>query len=363
MERRARHAVLEPGRGRTPEGVGSRRKALVEGLRATSEGEDLLAADLERHASMVAGILRRMTGQPPPIPEHIEHRIRTPDGRVLAVAEWGDPDGLPLFALHGTPGGRIIYWEDPAIYAHHGLRRLTVDRPGYGASTRQPGRSVSDFVADVETIAAELGIGQFAITGGSGGGPHALAVAALMPDRVLRCLVQVSIAPWDAEGLDWLDGMTDGNVEEFTAAAAGEDAHRAVAERERATTLERLSENRADFLGDSYEMSEADRAQMERHLTRIRHQFEDCLAPGVDGWVDDMLAFVRPWGFAVEDIRVPVLVSYGRDDNLVPAAHGDWLVAHIPGAIAEVSGAGHLGEDEAIERHLAWLAGRSSVSA
>lgn len=304
-----------------------------------------------------------MSERPPPIPEHIEHRIHTPDGRVLAVAEWGDPEGLPLFALHGTPGGRIIYWSDPTIYARHGLRRLTVDRPGYGESTRQPGRSVVDFVADVETIAAELGIGEFAVTGGSGGGPHALALAAQLPDRVLRCLVQVSIAPWDADGLDWLAGMTEGNVEEFTAAAAGEAAHRAVAERERATTLERLGDGRADFLGDSYEMSEADRMQMARHLTRIRHQFEDALAPGVDGWVDDMLAFVKPWGFEVEEIRGPVLVSYGRVDNLVPAAHGDWLVAHIPGATAEVSEAGHLGEDEAIERHLAWLAGRSEAAA
>lgn len=299
----------------------------------------------------------------PPIPEHLEHRIPTPDGRTLAVAEWGDPDGLPLFALHGTPGGRIIYWSDPGIYARHGLRRLTVDRPGYGESTRQPGRSVADFVRDVETIAAALGIGEFAVTGGSGGGPHALALAALLPDRVLRCQVQVSIAPWDAEGLDWLGGMNDGNVEEFTAAAAGEEAHRAVAERERTTTLARLAENRADFLGDGYQMAEADREQMQRHLIRIRHQFEDALAPGVDGWVDDMLAFVRPWGFAVEDIRVPTLVSYGRVDNLVPAAHGDWLVAHIPGAVPEVSDAGHLGEDEAIERHLAWLAGRPSVTA
>jgi pimeloyl-ACP methyl ester carboxylesterase len=304
-----------------------------------------------------------MTGPPPPIPEHIEHRIRTPDGRVLAVAEWGDPDGLPLFAFHGTPGGRIIYWQDPTIYARHGLRRLTVDRPGYGESTRQPGRSVADFVNDIETIAAELGIGEFAVTGGSGGGPHALAVAALMPDRVQRCLAEVSIAPHDAEGLAWLDGMTDGNVDEFTAAVAGEAAHRAVAERERRTTLQRLSENRADFLGDSYELSEADRIQSKRHLVRIRHQFEDCLAPGVDGWVDDMLAFVKPWGFDVRTIRVPVLVSYGHEDNLVPAAHGDWLVAHIPGAIAEVSDSGHLGEDEAIDRHLAWLAGGAEVPA
>lgn len=291
------------------------------------------------------------------IPEHVEHRVGTPDGRVLAVAEWGDPGGIPLIALHGTPGGRIIYWSDPTIYARHGLRRLTIDRPGYGESTRLPGRSVADLVGDVVTITAELGIDEFAVTGGSGGGPHALSLAALLPDRVLRCLAEVSIAPHDAAGLDWLDGMTEGNVEEFTAAVAGEDAHRAVAERERTTTLERLAEDRADFLGDSYKMSESDLLQTKRHLQRIRHQFEDALAPGVDGWVDDMLAFVKPWGFEVADIRVPVLLSYGRADTLVPAAHGDWLASHIPGAIAEVSDAGHLGADETVEAHMAWLAG------
>jgi pimeloyl-ACP methyl ester carboxylesterase len=159
------------------------------------------------------------------VPEHIEHRLTTPDGRTLAVAEWGDPSGLGLFALHGTPGGRISCWEDPAIYARHGLRRFTLDRPGYGESTRQPGRSVADIVADITFIADTLGVSSFAVTGGSGGGPHALACAALMPDRVLRCLASVSIAPYGPDGIEgdaWFDGMTQGNVIEFRAAIAGE---------------------------------------------------------------------------------------------------------------------------------------------
>jgi pimeloyl-ACP methyl ester carboxylesterase len=281
------------------------------------------------------------------------------DGRTLAVAEWGDPDGVPLVALHGTPGGRVAYWGDGSIYARIGVRRLTLDRPGYGESDRLPGRSVADIVPDVLAVADALGIGRFAVTGGSGGGPHALALAALVPDLVLRCLAEVSIAPFDAEGLEWLAGMTQGNVDEFTAAVDGEAAHRAIAERERATTLERLAARRSDFFGDSYEMSEADQRQAEVHFDRVRHQLEDALAPGVDGWVDDMLAFVRPWGFEVGDIRIPTLVSYGRADTLVPAAHGDWLVAHIPGAQADVSDAGHLGEDAATEAHLRWLAGQT----
>jgi pimeloyl-ACP methyl ester carboxylesterase len=291
-------------------------------------------------------------------PPHIEHRIDTPDGRVLAVAEWGDPDGLPYISMHGTPGGRITYWTDPSIDARHRLRRITYDRPGYGESTRRPGRSVADDVDDVTAITAALGIDRFVVSGGSGGGPHCLAAAALMPERVIRCLAEVSIAPYPTDGLDWLDGMTAGNVEEFEAAMKGEEFHRAVADREARITLERLHEGRADFFGDSYELSEADKAQMARHMTLAADQLFNGLAPGVDGWVDDMLAFVKPWGFDVASIRVPTLVKYGRTDNLVPPAHGDWLAAHIPDAQVWASDdAGHGGDDADVERVYSWISG------
>jgi len=292
-------------------------------------------------------------------PEHVEHRVTTRDGRNLAVAEWGDHDGIPLVDLDGTPGGRISYWIDPGIYARHGLRRFTVDRPGYGESTRQPGRSVADVVPDIEGIADALGVGQFAVAGGSGGGPHALACAALLGDRVLRCLASVSIAPYGVEGLDWLAGMTGGNVDEFNAGLAGEDAIRSIAERERTTMFERLADSRDDILGDSYELSAADQAQMAKYRDLIADDIKNALAPGVDGWVDDVLAFTRPWGFDLGSIQVPVYLAYGRSDTLVPAAHGDWLAAHIPGAIAVVSEAGHLGDDATIEVEMAWLAGRA----
>src|SRR3954452_6146225 len=98
-------------------------------------------------------------------PPHVEHRLKTPDGRTLAVAEWGDPNGIPWIAMHGTPGGRITYWEGPSIDARHGLRRITYDRPGYGGSTRDKGRRVADVVADVETITAALGIERFVVSG------------------------------------------------------------------------------------------------------------------------------------------------------------------------------------------------------
>jgi pimeloyl-ACP methyl ester carboxylesterase len=250
---------------------------------------------------------------------------------------------------------------DPTIDARHGLRRITYDRPGYGESTRLPGRSVADAVTDVETITAALGIGDFIVSGGSGGGPHCLATAGLMPDRVIRCLAEVSVAPYPTEGLDWLDGMTQGNVDEFEAAIKGEEFHRAIAESERTTTLDRLAEGRSDFFGDSYQLSEADQAQMAKHLDRVTDHLTSSLEPGVDGWVDDALAFVRPWGFDVESIRVPTLVKYGRTDNLVPPAHGDWLAAHIPNAQVYVHDeAGHAGDDADVERVYAWIAGEVS---
>jgi len=316
----------------------------------------------DARAGMRAAYDPGMTTQPavaPTVPEHLEHRIRTPDGRVLAVAEWGDPNGVPVFSFHGTPGGRIGWFhKEPTIHARHGIRRLTVDRPGYGESTRRPGRSVADFAGDVAVIADALGIGQFATSGGSGGGPHTLAVAALLGDRVLRCLADVSVAPYVGADFDWLAGMTQGNVDEFTAALAGEATLRALLERERTTTLGKLAAGNSDFFGDTYEMAEADRAQMAKTFNVSAAHLMDCLRPGVDGWVDDNLAFTRPWGFEVESIRVPVYLTYGRADTLVPAAHGDWLAAHIPTAEVHVTDVGHMGDDSLIDGELEWLAGR-----
>jgi pimeloyl-ACP methyl ester carboxylesterase len=294
------------------------------------------------------------------VPEHLEHRFTLRDGRSFAVAEWGDPAGIPVFMIHGTPGGRISWWKDPEIYARLGIRRLTIDRPGYGESTRLPGRIVADIVPDIVEVADALGLDRFVVTGGSGGGPHVLALAAMLPDRVIRCLASVSVAPYGPEGLDkeaWLAGQTHGNVLEFEAALEGEAATRRLLTGLRAETLARLTAGRLDWMGDDYEVSDADKAMLEKHMERIRAQIVFSLAPGVDGWVDDDLVFVRPWGFDVADIRVPVVLTYGRTDALVPPAHGDWLAAHVPGAEAWVDEeTGHLGDDSQQERDLAWLA-------
>lgn len=293
-------------------------------------------------------------------PKHLEHRIRTADGRVVAVAEWGDPSGVPVFSHHGTPGGRISYGHEPGIYARLGIRRITFDRPGYGESTRLPGRSIADVVPDVVAIAAALGIDTFTVMGGSGGGPHSLACAALLPDRVLRCVAAASPAPWDLVDFEPMAGMNAGNVEEFTAALAGEAAHRAIAEREAATALARLREGRADWLGDAYEMSESDEVELARDLAAALDDMEHALAPGVDGWVDDVLASVKPWGVDLGAIRCPVRIDYGRSDAFVPAANGDWLAANVPGATAFITDTGHLANDQLYEDVLTWVSSEAS---
>lgn len=296
------------------------------------------------------------------IPEHVEHRITTADGRTLAVAEWGDPTGVPVIALHGTPGGRIGWASDPTIYARHGIRRLTFDRPGYGESTRLPGRRVADVVPDVVAIADALGIDRFAVSGGSGGGPHALACAALAPDRVLRCFATVLLAPRNAEGLDWFAGQARANIDEFGAALQGEAALREVIEPDAKFMLERIAAGRADIVPDDWDQSDVDLEQMAKAQASLAAHVTSALAPGIDGWVDDDLAAVAPWGFELGDIGVPVYLQFGRQDGFIPEAHADWLIAHVPGAKVVISDAGHQGTDEQQEYDMAWLAGETATS-
>src|SRR3954453_15623997 len=141
--------------------------------------------------------------------------IRTPDGRQLAYAEWGVPDGYPVISIHGTPGCRLGRHPNPDIVRQANVRYITFDRAGYGRSDRNPGRRVVDIVPDVRALADSLGLDTFAVCGGSGGGPHTLAVAALLPDRITRAACIVGIAPYDAVGADWTRGMDPMNVKEF----------------------------------------------------------------------------------------------------------------------------------------------------
>lgn len=297
-------------------------------------------------------------------PQARQRVITTPDGRQLGVAEYGPADGTPLFSLHGTPGARYggAPPENPDLFEQIGVRVIGYDRPGYGLSTRHPGRRVADAAADLSTVADHLGVDRFAVEGGSGGGPHCLAVATLLPDRVTRAAAVVSVAPFGPAGLEreeWLAGQTQGNVEEFTAALSGEAASRKLTERLATEMLAQVEVDPANFLGDAYELADGDRALLAdpRRHERTARMVQECLRTGVDGWVDDVLAFVTPWGFDVHDLRVPVMVWFGMDDTLVPPAHGEWLARSIPGAAAVRMTGGHLELAHRIEDLLRWLVG------
>ncbi|HEX4222093.1 MAG TPA: alpha/beta hydrolase [Pseudonocardiaceae bacterium] len=263
------------------------------------------------------------------------------DGRTLAYAVWGDPAGQPIFSLHGTPGSRLNRHPDDSKVAGIGARVITYDRPGYGASSRHHGRTIVDCVADVVAIADDLGLEQFAITGGSGGGPHCLAVAASLPERVTRAACVVGVAPYERLGDAFFDGMDPENIKEFGWALESESRLAAELRREADGMLTRMADDPATVLGD-FDIPEADRAILGRpDIARtLREGMIEAVAESVSGWVDDDLAFTRPWGFEVESVTVTTSVWWGTHDVLVPAAHGEWLAAHVPGAITRIDSSG-----------------------
>ena len=289
---------------------------------------------------------------------HDGRSVLAPDGRTLTFAEWGDADGFPVFWLHGSPGSRFARHYDESEYSRVGARVITYDRPGYGGSDRHPGRRVASCTGDIAAIADELGIERFAVTGGSGGGPHALAVAARLADRVTRAACAVSPAPFDIPDFDWSDGMDPENIRLTEVALKGGPAHVAELERLAEEILERIAVDPAKLLGDEWALSESDRAEFgrpERHDV-IREDVGEAFRNGVWGLVDDDLAFLSPWGFDVSEIRVPIRVIYGESDVLVPKVHGEWLAANVPGAEVVVErDLGHLGHPDLVAEGLKWL--------
>jgi pimeloyl-ACP methyl ester carboxylesterase len=212
---------------------------------------------------------------------------------------------------------------------------------------------VVDCVADVAAIAERLGLDRFAVTGGSGGGPHALAVAAPLPDRVTRASCFVGGAPFDAQGLDWFAGMDPSSVTAFGWAQHGEGTLTGELQRVARQLLVTVEHDPTALLG-GIDFSESDRAVRGDPGFRetLGAATREMLAQGVWGWVDDDLAFVKPWGFDVSELRVPVEIRYGAKDVLVPAAHGKWLAAHVPGATVVIDDdGGHLNTpDERLKR-------------
>ena len=264
--------------------------------------------------------------------------VELPDARSLELHELGDPDGFPILFHHGTPGSGTIY----ARWATPGVRVISYDRAGYGGSTRRPGRAVMDVVADITAIADTLGLERFATWGLSGGGPHSLACAALCDERLVAAATLAGVGPWNADGLDWLAGMGEGNLKEFDLVLAGEDALRPALERERGDLLAASAEQLREAMAPH--LSPTDSAALTAGLAEYFHSnMAHAIADSADGWIDDNLAFVQPWGFELSEIARPVLVVQGGDDLMVPRQHGEWLAANVPGCEWRIDDAhGHL---------------------
>ena len=268
--------------------------------------------------------------------------LRTPDGRDLDVLVDGPDGGVPLLFHHGTPGSVVPVRALQRAAAARGLRLVTWSRPGYGSSTRRPGRSVVDDTDDVAALLDHLGADRCLVAGWSGGGPHALASAARLPARVAGVLCIAGVAPWDAEGLTFLEGMGEQNVDEFGRAVAGEEPLRGYLEAE-AEGL-RDADPAALVAGLATLLPPVDRAALtDEYGEDMAAGMREALRPGVDGWLDDDLAFVRPWGFDLGEVRVPTAVWQGSEDLMVPYAHGGWLVEHLPDVSSHLlTGEGHL---------------------
>lgn len=288
-----------------------------------------------------------------------DHRVNTPDGRTLQVLESADPDGVPVVFLQGTPNSRLVYqaWVDLA--ERRRIRLITYDRPGYGGSNPNPGRTVADCEVDLRAIAAALSVERMGVYGVSGGGPHAIAAAALLGDLVPAVGVLASPAPWNAPGLDYFAGMGEDNVKDGELLQSDPDTARAKWEADRLELLALTGPQLLEAWQSLLAPVDAALATGE-YAAFCAASFRDGLGPGSQGWWDDSVAIKAPWGFELSAIRTPVLLLHGHHDRFVPVAHGQWLADRIPGVEARIAaGDGHL---TLTENHLAeifdWLLDR-----
>jgi pimeloyl-ACP methyl ester carboxylesterase len=265
--------------------------------------------------------------------------VRATDGRELDVLRHGPADAFPLVFHCGTPNAPA---EFPLLFDavdSRGWQLVAHARPGYAGSSRLEGRAVADVAADVAAILDAFALDRFATVGWSGGGPHALACAALLPDRCTAAASLAGIAPYDADGLDFLAGMGQENVDELGAALRSREELEALLGPWAAGMAEIRGEGVAAGLGSL--VDGVDAAALTGELAETMAQMiRRAVSSGAGGWVDDDLAFVKPWGFDLGTITVPVSIWQGAHDRMVPFAHGEWLVAHVAGA------RGHLFADE-----------------
>ncbi len=273
-----------------------------------------------------------------------ETDLRLTDGRTLHVYDSapGDDARLTVVWHHGTPNLGVP--PEPLFEAGEwlGIRWVSFDRPGYGGSTAAPGRTMASVAADLTTVVDSLGVGTFALMGYSGGGSYALGSAAILGERVEAVVTFAAIAPYDAEGLDWYDGMIPSGVASLRAAAAG-----------------RPAKERHEASGVEYdpEFTAADLAMFDGPWGWLGSVAgEKSMPNGPDGLIDDDCSYVLPWGCDPTTITAPTLLFHGEDDGIIPCSHGRWLAEHIPSAAVRLyPGLGHISVLAHAEDGLEWI--------
>jgi pimeloyl-ACP methyl ester carboxylesterase len=277
------------------------------------------------------------------------------DWRRLAVRQWGVPDGDPVFLLHGTPGSRLGTRPTDEELGRLCVRLITYDRPGYGLSGPHYGRSVGDAAADVEAIADHLGIERFAVIGRSGGGPHALACAALLPDRVTRAASLVGLAPFEAAGLDWMRGMAEMNREHYLAALQGPGELASVLY-PHVVAMRSNPEHLVRRLEAEGHPEDVARLSDPEHREELVLSMTEAINRSLAGWAADSLAFTRPWGFDPRWIRTPTLIWHATRDVFSPVSHARWLADRIKSSVLLLAdGSSHLRAAEAQYGAVRWL--------
>ena len=255
----------------------------------------------------------------------------TSDGRHLDLYVEGHDGATPLVFHCGTPGSGLPFPALLGALGDRGLRYVSWSRPGYGSSTRQEGRAVTSVVDDTAEVLDALGVDSAWMLGWSGGGPHALACAALMPDRVNGTALIGCVAPYDAVGLDFLDGMGEENVVEFNAALDGPDALIGFKEQAWPSFRQITAPEIAAALGDL--VDDVDRSSIHgRFAEWLAAIMQDGLRESYWGWFDDDMLFVNDWGFDLAAIPGPVHIWHGAHDRMVPFAHAVWLADQVGGA-------------------------------
>jgi pimeloyl-ACP methyl ester carboxylesterase len=257
--------------------------------------------------------------------------LTLPDGRRLDVYLAGPPDGMPLLFFHGSPSSGLPAASLVDAAMERGLRYVAWSRPGYGDSTRQPGRSVADVADDAAAVLDQLDLERAYALGWSGGGPHAMAVAARLPDRIVGAATIGGVAPYPADGIDWFEGMGPENIEEFGASLESPEALIAFKERAwpifRAVTGAQMAEALGGLIDD------VDRGSLTGEFAEeVAASTREGLRNSYWGWFDDDMAFNRSWGFALEPMRAPVHIWQGGHDKMVPFVHGQWLAEHCGSA-------------------------------